>query len=186
MLNPVLSEPKARARSIRYRCRSCTKLHQGLPELTFGAPDRYVLVPESERADRARLGTDYCVVDDCYFYLRCRLELPVRGFAETLRLGVWARIGKDLFTTYFQRAGSVDELAIEPFFCLIANDLPGYPGTNGLPGKVVAGEGRGGAPSLVPGAAEHPLARDARDGLSIERALEIVHASRLGALIVLG
>ena len=53
-----------------YECQTCGEVHQGIP--SFGAPiPHYVSqIPLDEHEQRVSLGTDDCVVDEEYFFVR--------------------------------------------------------------------------------------------------------------------
>lgn len=171
--------------SIRYRCGSCSKLHQGLPELTFSSPHPYARLPETERAARARLGSDLCVIDERRFFLRAVMQVPIAGYDDRFGFGVWAEIGAADFRTYFQNFDSAQNSHLGPFDGQIANALPGFPETSGLDCHIHLQDG-GRRPVIEMRTAAHALATAQANGLSIERAIEIVRDSRIGAFVVIG
>ncbi|MEZ5926780.1 MAG: DUF2199 domain-containing protein [Hyphomicrobiaceae bacterium] len=174
-----------KAPSIRYRCGSCSKLHQGLPELTFSSPHPYARLPEAERAARARLGSDLCVIDETRFFLRAVLQLPIAGYDDRFGFGVWAEVGATDFRTYFQNFDNTRNSHLGPFEGKLANALPGFPETGGLNCEVHLQDG-GRRPVLALGPASHPLSVAHVEGLAIDRAIEIVRDSRIGAFVVIG
>jgi hypothetical protein len=171
--------------SIRYRCGSCSKLHQGLPELTFSSPHPYARLPEAERAARARLGSDLCVIDESRFFLRAVMQLPIAGYHDRFGFGVWAEIGASDFRIYFQNFDSAKNSQFGPFEGEIANALPGFPETSGLSCRIHLQDG-GRRPVVEIRTPRHALATAQANGLSIERAIEIVRDSRIGAFVVIG
>jgi hypothetical protein len=171
--------------NIRYRCGSCSKLHQGLPELTFSSPHPYARLPEAERAARARLGSDLCVIDESRFFLRAVMQVPIAGYEDHFGFGVWAEIGASDFRTYFQNFDSARNSHLGPFEGRIANALPGFPETSGLDCRVHL-QDAGRRPVIEMQTATHPLATAQANGMPIERAIEIVRDSRIGAFVVIG
>jgi hypothetical protein len=170
---------------IRYRCGSCSKLHQGLPELTFSSPHPYARLPEAERAARARLGSDLCVIDEKRFFLRTVMQMPIAGYDDRFGFGVWAEIDAADFRTYFHHFDSPRNSHLGPFDGSIANALPGFPETSGLPCRIHLKDG-GRRPILEMVASAHALAVAQANGLELERAIEIVRDSRIGAFVVIG
>lgn len=171
--------------SIRYRCGSCSKLHQGLPELTFSSPHPYARLPEGERATRARLGSDLCVIDENRFFLRAVMHLPIAGYEDQFGFGVWAEISDADFRTYFQNFDNARNSHLGPFDGEIANALPGFPETSGLSCRVHL-QDSGRRPYIQMRSASHALSLAQANGLAIERAIEIVRDSRIGAFVVIG
>lgn len=171
--------------SIRYRCGSCSKLHQGLPELTFSSPHPYARLPEGERASRARLGSDLCVIDETRFFLRAVMQLPIAGYDDHFGFGVWAEVGSDDFKTYFQNFDAAKNSHLGPFAGEIANAVPGFPDASGLACRVHLQDG-GRRPIVEMLRAVHPLATAQANGMTIDRAIAIVRDSRIGALVVIG
>jgi hypothetical protein len=64
---------------VRYKCTTCGEEHEGLPDLSFASPFHFGTVPEAERAKRAILTSDTCVIDDGDFFVRVCLPIPIRG-----------------------------------------------------------------------------------------------------------
>lgn len=171
--------------SLRYRCGSCAKLHQGLPELTFSSPHPYARLPETERAARARLGSDLCVIDESRFFLRAVMQLPIAGYDDRFGFGVWAEIGAADFRIYFQNFDNARNSHLGPFDGSLANAVPGFPETSGL-GCLLHLQDGGRRPAIEMHVSPHPLSIAQVNGLEIERAIEIVRDSRIGALVVIG
>jgi hypothetical protein len=82
------------AARIVFRCSQGDKIHEGLPAIAFEAPSHYNSLTPEERATRAKLGSDFCVIDDDAFYVRAVLEIPIIGQSETLEWGVWGSLSE--------------------------------------------------------------------------------------------
>jgi len=70
-------------------CASCGEVHRGVPAFGTDAPFNYYAVAAEHRAQRCVLGTDDCIIDEKYFFVRGCIEVPVRGEAEPFSWGVW-------------------------------------------------------------------------------------------------
>lgn len=118
------------------------------------------------------------------FYLRAVLLVPIReadadgkgsgggsgGSGEGLGYGVWLSVGREGFMSCLELAPGQ---RVPVFRGELANDLPGFPGTLGMAVEVDCGENAEIRPFVrVPGDGE--LARAQRDGITLERAWEIV------------
>jgi tetratricopeptide (TPR) repeat protein len=63
-----------------YACRTCSQYHTGVP-FSFAAdfPDPYANLSREERDSRAIIGSDQCILDSQWFFLRGIMEIPVIG-----------------------------------------------------------------------------------------------------------
>ncbi len=66
---------------------------------SFGAdkPLSYYQIPEVERERRCSLGTDDCVIDEEWFFVRGCIDIPVHGESEAFSWGVWVSLSKTSF-----------------------------------------------------------------------------------------
>ena len=96
-----------------YYCSTCGKLHDDLPDLGADKPDQWWAVPEEERAERIKLTSDTCEIDDEYFFIRGVLELPIHHQAGRFGFGVWVSQKRENFFTYL---ANPDTSEIGPFF----------------------------------------------------------------------
>ena len=122
--------------AFQFECRTCRQTHAGIPAFGAEAPDAYLALPEGERAARAELSSDQCVIDDKQFFIRACLELPVRAHAEPLSWGVWVSVSE----TSFQRVAELWEVegreAEPPLFGWLNTSVPGYQETRNLNARV--------------------------------------------------
>ena len=129
-------------------------------------------VPEDERAARVRLGSDLCVVDAEHYFIRGLIEIPVRGYPETLGIGVWVSQKRENFEAYEEHSSSAE---IGPFFGWLSNAFD-FGGESALNLKTMAhfrGDGR--RPSIEVEPTDHPLAVAQREGISLDEAWAFVH-----------
>ena len=151
-----------------FHCATCGQVHEGLPALGFDWPLPYLLVPEEERAERAELTSDTCVIDEQDFFARVRLEIPVHGYEEPMSWGVWVSLSETNFARFVDLLDEPGREREGPWFGWLSSALPGYPDTLLLKTSV--------HPQPVPfrpiielEPTDHPLAVDQREGVSPER-----------------
>jgi hypothetical protein len=155
-----------------YRCSVCGQVHDDLPHVGFDRPDYAHHVPEAERDERVRLDADFCTIDDTYFFIRGVVEIPVHDHDEGFAFGVWVSQKEENFHRYRTRP---DAAGLPPTFGWFSNEIACYDApTLELKTRV---HFRGGAlrPAIALEPTDHPLAVDQRQGISLERAWEIVH-----------
>ena len=155
-----------------YTCSCCGRTHEGLPDVAFDRPVYAHDVPEGERAERVHLTDDLCVLDGEDHFIRGVIEIPIPGHPETLGIGVWVSQKSENYRVYVEHFDSAE---IGPFFGWLSNEIEPYAPTLNL--KTMAHFRAGGLrPSILLEPTEHPLAVDQREGISLDRAWEIVHA----------
>jgi hypothetical protein len=154
-----------------YRCSTCGQTHEDLPDLGFRWPDPYFGVPEAERATRIKGTPDLCSIDDDEYFIRGVILIPIRNHEEKVGLGVWVSQKRENFQTYVDNYESAD---IGPFFGWLSNSIPFYkPDTWAL--KTMAHfQGSGKRPLIAVEPSDHPLYIDYSEGVSFERAADIV------------
>jgi hypothetical protein len=156
-----------------WTCRCCGKQFSSLP-LSFAsaAPDPWFAIPEAQREKRALLGSDQCVIDDKEFFIRGCLEIPILGRSESFDWGVWVSLSQ----SSFERVGDLWEIDLrenEPaFFGWLCTELSVYPQTLGLKTKVHL-RNSGQRPFIEVEPTAHPLAREQRFGITLQRVEEI-------------
>ena len=161
-----------------WTCRACGEVHQGLPDLACEAPDFW---PESEEkapnsvalSSTHFLSDDFCVLRGQHFFLRCVLEFPILGTrGQRFGFGVWASVWEETYRRYLETFDSGEHRQVRPWFGRLSNRLKGYPETLNMKCKVLPRDG-GKRPSIEFDSAEHPLAREQREGITLDRVLEL-------------
>jgi hypothetical protein len=153
-----------------FTCATCGKLHHDLPR-SFAAdfPDMYANMTRGERDVRATIGSDQCVVDQQWFFIRGCLEIPVHGSAEPFLWGLWASVREEV---YDEISDSWEEQRRErvrgPFKGRLANSLSVYTDTLDLKVKILI-QPVGTRPVFIVEDSEHPLAIEQHTGMSEER-----------------
>ncbi len=149
-------------------CACCGEPLENLFSLAFIAPN--VPLTEKDQHNNCAVQTeagniltpDFCRFSDDLF-VRCVMNLPIRGRPETFLLGCWGSLSKESFQSYrdhFFADGSPPPL---PAFSWIANHLPGVEPTMVACEMVFRPELR---PELFVLDDTHPLYRIQTDGLS--------------------
>jgi len=155
-------------------CPRCRQFHQGLP-VSYAAdfPDSYVALKEAERETRAQISSDQCIIDDEWFFIRGLVEIPILGFQEPFLWGVWATVKKEPFeeiSNHWETAGRED--LIGPYKGRLDNSLSEYPRTLNLKCTIhirPVGE----RPAFCIDEPDHLLAKEQREGISLNRIQEI-------------
>ena len=154
---------------ITFRCSCCGRLVTGLPDLAYDAPLHYHQLPETERAERAKLSSDFCTIGEDRF-VRGVCLLPVAGSEETFGFGVWVSLSAENFARYVETFEDDDQSKLGAMFGWLCNRLPSYPDTLNLQTTVVPQDG-GARPQvwINEAHAEHPLYIEQRNGISKKR-----------------
>ena len=153
-----------------FRCHTCGETHDSLPHIGVDYPDPYYALSEEERT-QAFITTDLCSIDEDYF-IHGVIEIHVHGEGEPFGIGVWVSQKKENFQTYFD---NLDSDAIGPFFGWLSNDLKCYAEGTILLKTMAHFRGKGIRPFIEVEPTDHPLALDQRNGITLERAWELVH-----------
>ncbi|PFH11524.1 hypothetical protein BCF11_3975 [Collimonas sp. PA-H2] len=158
--------------SFTFKCSSCDEVHEGMPSFGAHAPLSYYEVPESGRTDRCVLGSDDCVIDKQYFFVRGCIEIPVKGEAEPFSWGVWVSVSEVSYAAWLEHFEQEKRSHIGPFFGWLNAWLKPYQDTIGLKTMVHLRDD-GIRPYIELEPTEHPLAVEQRDGISVERVAEL-------------
>jgi hypothetical protein len=161
-----------------WTCLACGEAHRGLPDLACEAPDFW---PGSEEKDPNSvalssshfLSEDFCVVRGQHFFLRCVLELPILGSGgQSLGFGVWATLWETSYRRYLETFDSGEHGQLGPWSGRLCNRLEGYPDTRNMKCRLHPRDGRQ-RPRIALEAPEHPLTREQREGITLDRVLEL-------------
>ena len=143
------------------------------------APALWYALPEGERAERAFLSSDECVIDDEHFFVRGRVVLPVDGGADSFVWLVWV----SLSAANFQRMGELWETegreSEPPYFGWLQSALPYDKSTLSLK-TAVHTMPLGERPEIEIQSEGHQLALEQAHGISMARAQEIVERALHG------
>jgi hypothetical protein len=154
----------------RWTCAACGEEHVGLPlDFAFDEPVHW----DGPRAPGDYLDSDLCVWTDdggtrCHF-VRGVLEIPVLETGDRFAYGVWGSLSAESFERLLADWDDAGRVEAPPYFSWLSNSIPGYPETLNLRANVITR-----TPDLRPAIVladddDHPLAREQRDGITIER-----------------
>lgn len=152
-----------------FHCATCGRFHEQVP-MSFGAPAPapWFSIPEVERGDRVVLSSDQCILDGRHFFLLGRLELVVRDGTEPFTWLVWVSLSR----ADFERASelwSVEGRENEPPYSgWLQTELPYEPSTLNLE-VCLHTRPVGERPYVELKPADHPLAVEQREGITMER-----------------
>lgn len=152
-----------------YICKTCGQRHEGMPTV-YGpnAPALLDTIPISERALRVEINDDLCVIDDQYYFIRGRLEIPIHNSNEHFCWLVWVSLSEYNFARtcqFWEQEGREKE---SPYFGWLQSSLPFYPETLSLK-TYVHTRAIGQRPYIELEPTEHPLAVEQREGITWER-----------------
>ncbi|MCB2376252.1 DUF2199 domain-containing protein [Hymenobacter sp. BT635] len=157
-----------------FTCSRCNEFHDELP-MCFGAefPDYYFSVPPEERAARIEYSQDWCVVDEAYFFVRGRIEIPVIDSDEVFCWNVWTSLSEKSFLRsqdVWNDPARVNEPA---YFGWLQTIVPGYPDTRSIKTREHT-QALGTIPRVEVFEEDHPLTIEQREGITWQRVHELV------------
>lgn len=155
-----------------FECATCGDTHEGMPSFVAAAPVSYYEIPAAEREARCDMGTDDCVIDGEYFFIRGCIEIPVHGHAEPLSWGVWVSLSRTSFIEWLKYFEEPSRSHVGPFFGWLNAALKPYADTINLKTRVHLRDD-GIRPYIELEPTDHPLAVEQRTGISVERVAEI-------------
>ena len=156
-----------------WTCQCCGKQYNTLP-LDFGckAPDHWFDIPEVERAGRAKLDSDVCIIDETHIFVRGCLEIPVIDIGDKFVWGVWVSVSKPSFQRILDLWSAPIVEDEPPIFGWLCNHLRPYPSTMSLKTNVHL-RGGGTRPFIELEPTDHPLSVEQHRGISLERVQEL-------------
>jgi len=160
--------------SSRWTCASCGEEHVGLPlDFAFDEPAYW----DGPHAPDDYLGSDLCVWTDdggtrCHF-VRGVLELPVLETGDRIAYGVWGSLSAESFERMLAVWDDPRRVEEPPYFSWLSNSIPGYPETLSLRANVITRAADLRPAIVLADDDDHPLAREQREGITIERARAI-------------
>lgn len=156
-----------------FHCGKCGEDHEGLPDVGMEYPDPYLAIPVDEREERTEHTEDTCIVhadEGTHYFVRAVIMLPLHDRDEPFGIGVWVSQSEKNFQRY------VDDEEMEPTVGYIANKIGAYEdSTFLLVGRLHFRNGEKLRPLVELQPTEHRLSIEQRNGISMDRAWEIVH-----------
>lgn len=139
-----------------------------------GSPASFI-VPENEFEARVEENADQCIVDGEFFFVRGHIELPVIDTGEVFIWSVWVSLSEQSFTLMSENWDKKGREESEPYFGWLMSNLPCYPETLHLKTSVRT-QPVGYVPLVILELSDHPLSLEQKNGITMERAHEIVHS----------
>jgi hypothetical protein len=139
------------------------------------APALYDALSEAERRSRATLSTSFCTIGEDAFFICGQIEIPLIGSSEKLTWGVWASLSAASMERAKNAWNRPDRASQPPFFGWLSSALPLYPDTINLKSFVHL-QSQADIPFVELEPADHPLAVEPREGITLARAVQIVEA----------
>ena len=130
-------------------------------------------LPQAERKRRGELGADQCVIDDEYFFIRGRIEIPVKDTEDVFAWLVWVRVSAEDFASMSNSwtiAGRENKAPVYDGY--LANELPGYAQPT-LDVAVKINTRPVGQRPFIQVVGSHELADEQRDGISSHKVQQI-------------
>jgi hypothetical protein len=160
---------------VAYPCKRCGQVHNGIPAYHADRPAQYWDVPEDKRAADVFLTSDSCVIAGRFFFIRGCIDIPIVGTGENFTWGDWVSLKEENFFVWQDHYETAKRSHLGPFFGWLSTRLSVYPETLHL--KTMAHlRDNGIRPYIEVERSEHPLAVEQREGMTLDRALEIVHS----------
>ena len=153
-----------------FKCPTCGELHETFLSFAADSPDMYANMNRNDRDSRCVHGSDQCIVDQKWFFLRGCLEIPILGSDEVFLWGLWASVREEVFDEIedcWELPGR--EQSRGPFKGRLANSLSPYPETMNLKTRILL-QPVGTRPLLEIEEKDHPLAIEQNSGITRERA----------------
>lgn len=158
-----------------FTCATCGKVHDGMPtDSGFTLPEDVWAIPEVDRASRAKWTSDLCQLGG-RFFIRCLVRLPFLEREGFYGWGVWAEVDWPTFQRYLELY-EVDASNEPAASGTLANDIPTYESTIGLPIQIHFGTSTERPTISFANDEQHALAREARAGLTASRHHEFLAA----------
>ena len=154
------------------KCSKCGNIHpRDELKLSFQRPDAVVALPEAQRKSEVQESDDLCTMRSGRFFIRAVLPLPVREWEHPYRIGIWVEIERAAFDRVLALWDDPAQHEEPPFRANLANDIPSFQSTRGLPVRLQLTTPKTRPVVLVP-ECDHGLHREQRFGITAHRASE--------------
>lgn len=155
-------------------CAKCGIEHAGFPlDFGFRLPDDVFAIHMIDRLTRVTSTNDLCVLDGERQFIRTILALPLQEQPDEFCWGPWVEVSASDYDEYVRRYDQ-DCSGMAGFPGRLANRLPGYPETTGLPVQVIHSVLGQRPMVLVAPDMEHPIVAEQREGIDAARLHDIL------------
>jgi hypothetical protein len=159
--------------TFEFQCDTCGEIHQGVPTFGWDCPISVFDVPPEERDGRVELGSDECIIDDKWFFIRGCIEIPIIGLEESFIWGEWVSISEENYEKFADLYNTEGREKEPPFFGWLNHMPPSYPFQE-LHKTMVYLQPLPARPKIELYLTDHPLSIEQRNGITVERLKEIV------------
>jgi hypothetical protein len=158
-----------------YVCHTCGERHAHDPTCFIAEwPQPASELTAEERQARVERSSDQCIIDGARFFMLGNLDIPVRGRETGLCWTVWVEMVEEHFVRASDLWTTPGRESEAPYAARLVNQVPGYPPCVDLEVRVHT-QPVGLRPRLALVDPGQRLAREQQDGISPERADELVH-----------
>lgn len=154
-----------------FHCSSCGQYHGNLP-LNYGVPAPIYWSDDLAKDEKSELGQDVCIIKGEHFFIKGNVEIPIRDSREVLAYTVWVSLSPANFERAVELWHDPKRVEEAPYFGWFSCQLPGYPDTLNLKTRVHTRD-LGIVPYIELEPTDHPLAIEQRNGITLERVIEI-------------
>jgi hypothetical protein len=164
------------------KCPTCGEEHEIL-DPAFRRPEAVVELSDADRTARAKEDDDLCTlwasdVEPNRYFVRCVLKVDLLDGDEPAAWGLWAEVAEPDFNRIVERWSDPDQAGVPPMLASIANRVPGYPDTVGLPAALHL-TGPSTRPELTfAGPSIHPFVQECKRGVCTHRVMEWLDSIR--------
>lgn len=154
-----------------FYCVGCGRHHRDIP-MAYGAdtPFQFGELTEEDRADKAELHGETCIINQKDFFIKGNLLLPVEG-NESFNWNIWVKIAQPDFDKILETWDDENRFLQQPYEGVLATRLSLYPETIGL--KIRLRNQRVGVrPHIEVLESSHPLFAEQESGINRERVIE--------------
>ncbi|WAL65903.1 DUF2199 domain-containing protein [Amycolatopsis cynarae] len=165
----------------RFRCTLCAEEHAG-PPLSYGTR-----APAYWRDDLASqpgnlLTADQCVIANEHFFIRARIVLPIVDSSDAFEWSAWVSLSPDNYQRACGLWNDPARVNERPYFGWLSTELTPYTPTTLNLKTMVHQTPVGLTPVVELEPTDHPLARQQRDGITVEQiqtlAEQLLHAEQ--------
>ncbi len=156
-------------------CAKCGAEHD-LLDPAFRRPDAFVRLDPRSQDEHAKANDDLCRITlpdtaERYF-VRGTLPVDVVGQPDGISWGLWAQVPEAAFERILELWSDADQESEPPFEGSLANVIPSYPNTLGIPLRVHLTGPTSRPEFCFASEAHHPFVQECQSGVDAHRASE--------------
>lgn len=155
----------------------CSHCNEELSEISYcfssNAPFHYLILNENDQR-KCEINNDLCVIESRDYFVRGNVEIPILGSENVFSWSVWSSLSEDNFYRTNELWNTVTRNQEPGYFGWFSTQLQVYPDTINLRCEVQTRE-IGLCPVIIIEHSDHPLSLEQRNGISLERVIEINH-----------